>query len=114
MKKQITNTLTIAACTLTLLIQAQTTEKREIASFNKIQAEGAVQIHYKTSDATSLTLEGDATELKNVETTVKNGVLTVKTNGNFKHPVKLNITNKTLSALTLNGACSFASKEEVK
>ncbi len=108
------NILTIAACALSLAFQAQTTEKREIASFNKIQAEGAVQINYRTADATSLSVEADPAELKNVETTVKNGVLIVKTNGNFKRTVKLNITNKNLNSLTLNGACSFASKEEVK
>ncbi|MGZ3931701.1 MAG: head GIN domain-containing protein [Bacteroidia bacterium] len=106
--------LSISACVIALLSQAQTTEKRDISTFNKIDASGATSISFKTSDAVSLSVEADAAEIKNVETFVKNNVLYIKTKGEFKHPVKVNVSAATFKELHLSGASSFVSSGEIK
>lgn len=102
------------ACLVTLLSQAQTTEKREISSFTKINASGASNIVYETAPATVLTIEGDENEIKNIETYVKNNTLYIKTKGNYTHPFKIKILNAKLDGLDLSGASKFIASTEVK
>lgn len=104
----------IAACAFTLSLAAQTTEKRNIGSFTKIEASGAASINYATSASPALSIEGDAEEIKQVETTVKNNVLYIKTKGNFKHPLKINVSGANLSHLGLSGACNFVATGALK
>jgi len=106
--------LTITACVLSLCYNAQTTEKRDISAFNKIDASGAAHIIYESSSNLSLNIEGDATEIKQIETFVKNNNLFIKTKGNFKKPFKIKISGSGLNELDLSGASHFEAKNQVK
>ncbi len=108
------NILTVSALVIALGAQAQTTEKRSISAFNKIDASGATSISFKTSPELSLSVEADAEEIRNVETYVKNNVLVIKTKGDFKHPVKINVSAATFKELHLSGASSFVAAGEIK
>jgi hypothetical protein len=108
------NLLTLSACMVVLYTHAQTTEKRDISAFTKIDASGATSISFKTSDALSLSVEADASEIKNVETFVKNNVLYIKTKGESKHQIKVNVSASTFKELHLSGASSFVSSGEIK
>jgi hypothetical protein len=95
-------------------MNSQNTEKRTITAFTKIDASGAANITYVNASSPSLNIEGDAEELKQIETTVKNNVLYIKTKGNFKHPFKINISGSNLKELELSGACTFVANGELK
>jgi hypothetical protein len=105
--------LSIASCLFILNMNAQNTDKRTISAFTKIDASGAANITY-ASGAPSLSIEGDADEIRQIETTVKNNVLYIKTKGNFKHPFKINISGTSLKDLELSGACTFVANGELK
>jgi len=98
---------TFAAC-------AQNTDKRNISNFTKINATGVASIVYENSNTTSLIIEGDANEIKNIETVVKGNVLYVKANGNYKHSFKIKITSPQLEALNMSGASNFKAPALVK
>jgi hypothetical protein len=108
------NILLIAASVLSLQINAQTTDKRNISNFTKINASGAANIHYLHSTSPSLSIEGDPEEIKQIETTVKDNVLYIKTKGNFNHPFKINLSSSGLKHLELSGACNFVADGELK
>ncbi|MCE3260342.1 MAG: hypothetical protein K0S12_1983 [Bacteroidetes bacterium] len=112
MKKQ--NILSIASCLFILNMNAQSTDKRTISAFTKIDASGAANITYVSTGAPSLSIEGNAEEIKQIETTVKNNVLYIKTKGDFKHPFKINISGTNLKGLELSGACTFVANGELK
>jgi hypothetical protein len=103
-----------AGLALTLFSQAQTTQKRDITAFTKIDASGAVPVVYENSTTPSLTIEGDAEEIKRIETSVKNNVLYIKTKGNFHHPFKVKVGGNGLNSLSLSGASSFNSTSPIK
>jgi hypothetical protein len=109
--KKILLTLALA---VTLFTQAQTTVKRDITSFSKIDASGAANITFENSSAPSLNIEGDAEEIKQIETIVKNGTLFIKTKGNFHHPFKIKLAGNGLNSLNLSGASSFVSSTPLK
>lgn len=93
---------------------AQSTDKRSVGNFSKIDATGVASIVYENSTATSLIIEGDANEIKNIETVVKGNVLFVKANGNYKHAFKIKITSPQLDGLNMSGASHFKAPAQVK
>ena len=107
---------TMAAVAFTMYVQAQTTEKREIAAFTSIHASGAVTVVYEHSPTISLNVEGDAKEIKQIETYVEGGVLYLKTrkNSNFEHPFKIKVSGSILKTLTLSGASHFDATNLIK
>jgi len=94
--------------------RAQTTVKRDIASFSKIDATGAAHIVFDNSATPSLNIEGNAEEIKQIETVVKNGTLFIKTKGSFHHPFKIKLAGSGLNSLSLNRASSFVSYTPLK
>jgi hypothetical protein len=108
------NILLTTALAVTLFTQAQTTQKRDITAFTKIDASGAAPIAYENSTTPSLTIEGDAEEIKQIETVVKNGTLFIKTKGNFHHPFKIKLSGNNLNAINLSGASSFVTASPIK
>lgn len=106
--------LLTAALAVTVLTQAQTTVKRDITSFTKVDASGAANITFENSTTPSLNIEGDAEEIKQIETVVKNGTLFIKTKGNFHHPFKIKLSGNGLNALNLSGASSFICSTPLK
>lgn len=109
--KNIFITTALAAAFFT---QAQTTVKRDISTFTKLDACGAANIIFENSSTPSLNIEGNADEIKQIETVVKNGTLFIKTKGTFHHPFKIKIAGNGLSSLNLTGASSFVSSSPLK
>jgi len=108
------NIFLAAALATSLFIQAQTTQKRDITAFTKIDASGAASVSYENGAAPSLTIEGDAEEIKQIETTVKNSVLYIKTKGTFHHTFKIKVTGNNLNSVSVSGASSFVSTSPIK
>lgn len=108
-----TKIVIITALLTATLSQAQTTVKRDINSFTKINASGAANIVYETAPATALNIEGDESEIKNIQTYVKNNVLYIKTTGTSNHPCKIKILNNKLDNLDISGATHFVANNEI-
>ncbi|MCE3260343.1 MAG: hypothetical protein K0S12_1984, partial [Bacteroidetes bacterium] len=108
------NIIVLAFCLLTYLSQAQTKQTREISNFNKIDVSGAVDIDFHNSDSLALSVEGDAEELKFIETRVQDNILYVKTHGNFKHPFKVKVSGHDINEVTVSGASNFVTINEMK
>jgi hypothetical protein len=108
------NIILSAALAASFLTQAQTTQKRDITAFTKIDASGAVPVVYEVSTTPSLVIEGDAEEIKQIETSVKNNVLYIKTKGNFHHEFKVKVGGSNLNAISLAGASSFKTISPIK
>jgi hypothetical protein len=108
------NIFITAALGASFFIQAQTTQKRDITAFTKIDASGAVPVVFENSASPSLIIEGDAEEIKQIETSVKNNVLYIKTKGNFHHEFKVKVSGSNLNAVSVSGASSFKSASPIK
>lgn len=108
-----TKHIILALSLTTVFASAQTSVKRDVSKFTKINATGAAHIVYETSPAAALTIEGDEAEIKNIETVVKNNVLYIKTKGSFKQPFKIKILNPKLDGLELAGASRFEAPKEI-
>ncbi len=108
------NIITALFCSVALLGNAQTTQKREITTFDKIDASGAANIKFTTSDSLKLSITGDADELSNVETKVQDGILFIKTKGVVRSSPKIEISAPTLNLISMSGASSFETKNELK
>lgn len=108
------NIFLTAALTTSMFIQAQTTQKRDITAFTKIDASGAVPVVFENSVTPSLVIEGDAEEIKQIETSVKNNILYIKTKGNFHHPFKVKVGGNNLNAISVSGASSFKTDSPIK
>ncbi len=93
---------------------AQTKQNREVTSFTKIDASGAPTITYTQSDSLSLTVEGEAGDLENIETRVADNTLFIKTKGNVRHPYKIWVRGNTLNAISASGATNFKTTTSLK
>lgn len=94
--------------------QSQTTQKRETKPFNAIDASGASNVIYTPGDSLSIIVEGYNDEIAFIETSIHNDILFIKTNGTFKHPFKIKVTGTELNHLTMSGASTFSSTNEIK
>ncbi len=112
--KKTKNILTIASLALALFTQAQTSQKREITRFDKIDASGAATIKFRSSDSLSVSVIGNADDLNNIETKVQDGILFIKTKGVIHNSPKIEISAPTLNLITLSGATNFETKNELK
>lgn len=108
------NIFTALLCSLAIIGSAQSNQTREITPFKAIDASGASNVYFTTSDTLSLSVEGDADELPFIETKVQDNILFIKTKGNFRHPFKIKVAGNNLSLITLSGAASFKSNNDVK
>jgi hypothetical protein len=106
--------LLLAATLYCTGLGAQQVQKREIASFSRIEASGSVEIHYTNSDSLSLKVEAAGNELENVHTTVENGTLRIYNKGNFNFPVEVHVKNSQLNSVELSGASSLKTSNAIK
>lgn len=95
-------------------VQAQTKQTREVSNFSKIDISGAADVQFHNSDSLSLTVEGDAEEIKRVETRFQDNTLYIKAQGNFKHPFKVKVSGHDINEVTVGGASSFSTINEMK
>ena len=99
--------LTLFAGIVSWGITAQTTQTREVSSFNKIDASGAPTIIYRQSDTLSLSVEGNTEALNNIETRVSDNTLFIKSTGKVSGPYKIRISGNTLNNISVSGATNF-------
>jgi hypothetical protein len=83
---------------------AQTSQQREIAPFTKLEVSGATSVVFIQGDPAGVKVNAAESELNNVQTTVENGVLNVRSKGSFKAPVKVYVTGPSLQEITVTGA----------
>src|SRR3954470_20045727 len=100
-------------CVLGFAALSQTTQKREVANFDKIDASGAANVRYTASDSTSVKVTAKGDEMGLIETSVLDGVLYLKTKGSIRSPFKIEVTCPVVNFLTLSGASKFESKSEM-
>ena len=81
-------------------------QKRDLASFNSISADGAYQIVIVCQQPVSLEIEGDDNILPLVSTDVSNNVLHIKSFRRYSvsEPIKLKISVPNLEGIVVNGA----------
>jgi hypothetical protein len=93
---------------------AQQTQKREVSTFDKIQASGAVNVIYTQSDTLSLSLKGREKDLDKVETKVEEGVLIISNKGSIAGNVEVFVNNNRLTGIDATGACDVRSTNVIK
>lgn len=101
-------------CLIVLGARSQSTQKRDITSFDKIDVSGAAKVHFITADSVSLRVSGSSNELGFIETGVQDGILFIKTKGSFRSPFKVIVSGPRLSLITLSGASHFETDNEMK
>src|SRR6185503_5328331 len=81
-------------------------QKREVAPFTSISAEGAFTIEVTCQKNQSLEVEGDDNVLEYVATDVGSNILRLKNTKNYStsEPVKFKISVPNLEGLSVNGA----------
>jgi putative autotransporter adhesin-like protein len=81
-------------------------QKRDVASFTSISAEGAFTIEVTCQKNQSLEVEGDDNVLEYVTTEVSSNILRLKNTKNYStsEPVKFRISVPNLEGLSVNGA----------
>ena len=89
------------------------TEKREVSSFNSIDANGALDIEIVCQKEQGLELEGDDNLLPLLKTEVRGGTLYIEPQKTFssKKSIRVRITMKNLESLSSSGASNFQVKE---
>lgn len=93
----------------------QTTETREIESFNALQTDGLVQTYLQEGEKESLRLEVKGIDLVDVSSFVKNGVLTVKTEGNHNgEDIKIYVIYRQLNRISVAGASKVFGNSPVR
>ncbi len=108
------NILTILLCSIGIFGIAQSKQSRDITPFKGVDASGAANVYFTNSDTLSLVLEGNSDELNYIETKVEDNVLYIKTKGTFRYPFKIKLTGNTLNFITISGAASFISSNDIK
>ncbi|MGZ4038851.1 MAG: GIN domain-containing protein, partial [Bacteroidia bacterium] len=94
--------------------QSQTLQKRSVGTFDKIDASGAANVYFTSSDSTGISISGNSAEFNFVETKVQDGILFIKTKGNIHAPLKIEVSAPTLNLITLSGASHFETRNELK
>lgn len=91
-------------------LSQQESETREVKNFHGITSSGFFTVNVKMGDQESLTIEGDANDIKNIVVDVKNGILRIRPKVNFNgwkltgKKLTVNITAKRLDGLLLTGS----------
>jgi hypothetical protein len=114
--KQITYILSIMLLMLgTSISYSQQTENRPLQSFNGIKTGGLVQVHLQEGDKEGMRLEVKGVGLKDIITSVDNGVLIVKTEENHNgEDIQVYVTYKQLNNIAVGGASKVYAKSVVK
>ena len=96
-----------------IISKAQTTQIREVKTFNKIVVGGAATIYFTQSDTVSIKVIANELEINNISTTVTDSVLYVKAKGIFKQDYKVYIKAKNINQLTASGVSKIISTNNI-
>jgi hypothetical protein len=94
---------------ISVVVNAQTEQTREISQFKKIELSGAANVVFTQSDTLSLKITGDEKEISNILTTVENETLVIKPKGNFSNTYKIYVSGNTPKEITCTGSSKFTS-----
>src|SRR5579871_4431809 len=85
------------------------TDNRKLSGFHAVEVKGALDCDIKIGKASDVTVEADDNLLPLVKTDVKDGVLIIKTDGNFSthQSIKVAFTMPELTDGTLSGSGNF-------
>ena len=93
----------------------QKTETRLVQPFDKIKIGGLVQVYLQEGDRENFRLEVKGISPKDVISTVENGVLTVRTEGNHNgEDIKAYVTYRQLNSVSVGGAAKLFGKSTIK
>lgn len=90
---------------------AQDKQEKTVDPFTGITASGAVNIRYRNSDTSMVTLKGTADDFSKIEFYTKDNVLYVQSKGNINDPLTIYITGNKLKDIDMSGATSFRTNE---
>lgn len=113
-----TKILLAATLLLSVFIQAQTKQDRDVSDFTGIDVSGAFTVYLRMGDKCALTLIAKDEVLSKVKTSVSSGVLYVEmdqdwwNNNNSKVEVYVTVTN--LRQIEISGACVLKSKNTLR
>jgi hypothetical protein len=114
MKKILSTTLLSLLLIIGTRVSAQNnTETRSVSDFNSVASSGPFNVFIKLDGTESLKLTGDEATLKDVETTVKDGALTIRLKKEINwtksagNKTNIYITAKSLKALVNSGSGSM-------
>lgn len=93
----------------------QASETREMQAFTSIRTEGLVQVYMQQGDRESLRLAVEGIGLRDVISSVENGMLTIKTAGNYNgEDIKAYLTYRQLNSLSVGGASKLVGESTIK
>jgi hypothetical protein len=99
--------------TMCVISKAQTTQLREVKTFNKIVVGGAATIYFTQSDTFSVKVIANELEINNINTTVTDSVLYVKAKGIFKQDYRVYIKANNINQLTASGVSKIISTNSI-
>lgn len=115
MKTIKTKKLKLAGCVLLLCTSLQAQQTRFLENFTSINAGDDLSITITQGDTNSLTVNAPDNILPQIQTTVKNDLLRISTEGNIKNQkdISITITVKKLASIISGGAANIKSSNEL-
>ena len=86
---------------------AQTTQIRDVTPFTQLELSGSTSVEFTQSDTLQVKVVANENEINNILTTVKDGILFIKSKGNFTHDNKVYVKGNTLSKIVVSNASKF-------
>jgi HSP20 family molecular chaperone IbpA len=104
---------------LLLIAQAksygQATEIRPVQPFEGIKTDGLVHVYLQQGEKENVRLEVKGIALQDVIAQVENGLLTIKTEGNYSgEDIKAHVTYRQLKSIAVGGASKVVGKSIIK
>lgn len=98
--------MTIALMAGTLFMgYSQEIENRPVSPFNAIKTDGLVRVYLQPGDKESLRIEVKGIALRDIISTVENGMLTIKTEGTYnEEDIKVYVTYQQLNSISVGGS----------
>jgi hypothetical protein len=91
------------------------TESREVEAFNEIVVGGLVNVEIKQGKQAGIEVSAFGIELEDILTKVKDGTLTVTTNGYHRgESISVEVTYETLTAIKTSGAATIETDGPIK
>lgn len=112
-------TLLLAALIFTFAAQAQKKETRKVGSFDYVSLGVSADLVITQGSSNSLVLEGDADDLENIETYVKDGKLKIRTENNSwfgdnMGDVKIYVTLVNFRGASVSGSGEITNSNNLK
>lgn len=92
-------------------------EERDVESFSSIEMDGVAGVYFTQDSKCSVRIEGEETDVRNTEITVKDGTLYIETNsrkGRNQKGTKIYLTAPDLDELSFDGVGSFRCEKTLK